>query len=127
AVRTRIYFALQRAGIPLSVPAQAVFMQQSSERKAEQAQQDVEHRRAALAHVELFDHLSDQDRARLAGTLRYAPFCRGEVMTRQGAVAHWLYLITEGEAAVRVKVGEQAEREVARISGGSFFGEMSLM
>ena len=48
-------------------------------------------------------------------------------MTRQGADAHWLYLIMDGDASVRVAVAGGLEREVARLHAGNFFGEMSLM
>jgi small-conductance mechanosensitive channel/CRP-like cAMP-binding protein len=127
-VRTRIYFALRRVGIPLSIPAHAIFMtEDSSERRAEKTQKDLARRIAALRRVELFASLSDEERARLADGLRVAPFTRGETITRQGAVAHWLYVISEGEAAVRVRVEGGIEREVARLAAGDFFGEMSLL
>jgi small-conductance mechanosensitive channel/CRP-like cAMP-binding protein len=127
-VRTRIYFALKRANIPLSIPAHAVFMtEENVERKQEKSRQDHERRLKALAAVDLFDSLADEAmRDRLADMLRYAPFCRGEAMTRQGAEGHWLYMIIEGEASVRV-AAEGVEKEVARIGAGKFFGEMSLM
>jgi CRP-like cAMP-binding protein len=48
-------------------------------------------------------------------------------MTRQGAEAHWLYMIIEGEASVQVFAGNEMQKEVARLRAGSFFGEMSLM
>lgn len=58
--------------------------------------------------------------------MKYAPFARGEAMTRQGSEAHWLYLLEEGRASVKVSDGV-TEREVAKLSDGSFFGEMSLL
>jgi small-conductance mechanosensitive channel/CRP-like cAMP-binding protein len=126
-IRTRIYFALRRAGIPLSIPAHAVFLTEDNvERKLEKTRQDRERRHAALAHVDLFDALDAENRDRLAEGLRYAPFARGEAMTRQGAEGHWLYMIIDGEASVRV-AQEGAEKEVARLAPGNFFGEMSLM
>ncbi|MCC6553909.1 MAG: mechanosensitive ion channel [Polyangiaceae bacterium] len=127
AVRTRIFFALRRANIPLSIPAHAVFVTEESHARREQKTQvDLERRMVALSRVELFSCLSEDDRASLAARLRYSPFTRGEVLTRQGAEAHWLYLVVAGEVAVRVSV-DGTEREVARMSDGSFFGEMSLM
>jgi small-conductance mechanosensitive channel/CRP-like cAMP-binding protein len=126
-VRTRIYFALKRHSIPLSIPAHAVFLtEENVERKAEKSRSDRERRLAAMARVDLFDDLDDATRARLADRLRYAPFTRGEAMTRQGAEGHWLYMIIEGQASVRVAT-EGVEREVAKLDAGNFFGEMSLM
>jgi small-conductance mechanosensitive channel/CRP-like cAMP-binding protein len=127
-VRTRIYFALKRASIPLSIPAHAVFVtEESKEREADKAGEEQDRRTRALAKVEFFDQLSDADRARLAAGLRYAPFAGGEVMTRQGDEAHWLYLILEGDALVTVRGEGGLERPVARLGRGNLFGEMSLL
>ena len=49
-------------------------------------------------------------------------------MTRQGAEAHWLYLIVRGQAEVRVSVdGGASSERVATLADGDFFGEMGLM
>jgi small-conductance mechanosensitive channel len=126
-VRTRIFFALQRARIKLSMPAHAIFMtQETEERDQEKEQEDLAKRVAALGKLEVIRSLSSEEIQVLATELRYAPFAPGEVMTRQGAEAHWLYLIVEGSVSVRITV-EGAEREVARLGPGHFFGEMSLM
>lgn len=126
-VRTLVYFALHRAGMRLSIPAQAVFVtQESRERVEDKAKQDRERRRLALTHVDLFNDLSEDERTVLAHGMRYAPFCKGEVITRQGAEAHWLYLVDDGQVSVRV-TDQGLEKEVAQLKGPSFFGEMSLM
>jgi len=127
-IRTRIYFALRRVGIPLSIPAHAIFVtSETRERRAEKTREDMEQRVRALAGVELFSTLSEEERSALAVSLRYAPFTRGETITRQGAEAHWLYIIREGEAAVRVAAEGGDDREVARLGRGDFFGEMGLL
>lgn len=126
-VRTRIYFALQRADMRLAAPSQSVTVQQEApELPAVKTERQAARRHAVLKAVGFFDELSEDEFHELALTLRYAPFTRGEVMTRQGADAHWLYLIEEGEASVRL--GEDGiEREVARLTGPTVFGEMSLL
>lgn len=126
-VRTRIYFALSRAGIPLAIPAAARFVtEETSERRATKREAADSERMAMLAQVDLFRDLSSDECAELASHLRVAPFTRGEVITREGNVAHHLYLIRKGSVAVRVTDGP-LQREVAQLRAGEFFGEMSLL
>jgi small-conductance mechanosensitive channel/CRP-like cAMP-binding protein len=128
-IRTRVYFALQRAGLSLSLPAHSIFLTEESRERRQELQESERGRRLqALQRVELFRPLSEEDRQFLAESLHYAPFAAGEVLTRQGAEAHWLYLIVEGRVAVRVAVADGGlDREVAQLGEGDFFGEMSLM
>jgi CRP-like cAMP-binding protein len=126
-VRSRIYSALRRAGIPLSIPARSVFVTEETEkRRARKKGEAIVERVEALKRVELFSKLTDEERRELAGRLRVAPFVSGEVLTKQGAEAHWLYIIIEGNAEVNVAVDGRTER-VASIGAGDFFGEMAMM
>jgi small-conductance mechanosensitive channel/CRP-like cAMP-binding protein len=128
AVRFRIYFALRRSGLPLSIPAHAIFMTEQTRKRGDRKQQREHDRRVRmLARVDVFSKLSADERSALADALLFAPFTKGEVMTRQGAEAHWLYIIADGEAAVRLAVGDELEQEVARLRAGDFFGERSLL
>jgi small-conductance mechanosensitive channel/CRP-like cAMP-binding protein len=127
-VLTRVYYALQRAGIALAVPEHAVLVtEQSGERAAELERTDHARRRRALEQVEILRPLGEEDRDQLADRLHYSPFARGELLTRQGEPGDWLYLITTGEVSVRVAVDGGLEQEVARLGPGDFVGEMSLM
>ncbi len=126
-VRERIYSSLRRAGIPLAIPAAALFMsEETSERSERKEARDVESKFKALSSVELFGHLDDDERRALAQSARRTPFSRAEVITRQGAAANWLYVLTKGEVEVRVAIAE-GDRRVAVLSAPSFFGEMALM
>lgn len=128
AVRTCVYFALKRADIPLSMPAQALFVtEDSADRRQAKVTQDFSRRMSALAQVELFAKLTEEDRTQLALSMRYAPFTSGEIVTRQGARANWLYLIVDGKVSVRVSTEGGLEKEVSQLGAGSFFGEMSLL
>lgn len=128
-VRSRVYFALKRAGIPLSIPAQSLFLTEDDEsRRERKLGEEIERRVLALQQVELFHSLTAEERRELAARLRVAPFVRGEAMTRQGATAHWLYIMTKGDAEVRVAVdGSGLSERVATLHAGDFFGEMGLM
>jgi hypothetical protein len=126
-VRTRVYFALNRAGIPLSMPAQAVFLTQDSlERRSHKNSADHLRRVEVLSRIDLFQGLSHEELTELAAALHRAPFAKGEVLTQEGAEAHHLYIIDKGEVSIRVRDGA-ASREVNRIGAGDFFGEMSLL
>jgi small-conductance mechanosensitive channel/CRP-like cAMP-binding protein len=127
-VRTRIYFALQRAGIPLSIPAHSIFVtEDDASRRERKSAEEIEKRVTALRRVELFEPLTEEEQRALAGRLRVAPFVRGEAMTRQGAEAHWLYLIIKGEAEVRVAADGNVSERLATLGTGDFFGEMGMM
>jgi CRP-like cAMP-binding protein len=85
----------------------------------------------ALQKVAVFAPLDEAERGHIADALVYAPFTQGEVITRQGAEAHWLYLIACGEVSVRVSVDEAGqagpEVAVATMRDGDVFGEASLL
>ncbi|MGC4087176.1 MAG: mechanosensitive ion channel family protein [Polyangiaceae bacterium] len=127
AVRERIYAALRRAQIPLALPAAALFLTQE-DGKAERRLQKVQHNIvSALRGVDFFSKLEDEELSRLAESAKLAPFVRGEVATRQGAVAHWLYVLSRGEVEVRVASDDGGNRRVAVLQAPAFFGEMALM
>jgi small-conductance mechanosensitive channel/CRP-like cAMP-binding protein len=126
-VRTRIYFALTRANIALSIPAHALFLEEEQERAARKQTRKIERGVNALKQVELFQSLTDEERRELAAHLRTAPFVRGEVMTKQGAEAHWLYIMTKGDAEVRFSLDGKLNEHVATLHPGDFFGERGMM
>jgi small-conductance mechanosensitive channel/CRP-like cAMP-binding protein len=129
-VRCRIYFALERAGIPLSVPALTAFVEAHDQERAKlHHEREISERLSALdlAKVELFREMNDDERRKLAERLRFAPFMKGELMTRQGAQAHWLYIITKGSGEVIVSTDAGVCKTVAILHAGDFFGEMSLL
>jgi CRP-like cAMP-binding protein len=126
-VRACVYSALQRADMSLALPAHALFLtQDTDDRKASKTERKLARRRKLLDSLELFDGLSDDERDALSRELKHVTFARGEVMTRQGDPAHWLYLVEDGQATVRVGDGK-LEREVAQLTAPCVFGEMSLL
>jgi len=128
-IRTRIYFALRRVDIPFSMPAHSIFVtDDDASRRQRKSREGITDRTDAIGELELFATLTEDERRKLASGLKYAPFVRGEAMTRQGAEAHWLYLITKGEAEVRVSIDRsKSSVRVATLNAGDFFGEMGLM
>jgi small-conductance mechanosensitive channel/CRP-like cAMP-binding protein len=126
-VRQRIYYALRRAGIPPSIPAHALFMTEEKEKRRERKHHEqIEHRVAALKKVDLFRSLTPEELNVLAEHLNIAPFAAGEAMTREGAEAHYLYILIRGDAEVRIS-HDGVVKKVATLKEGDFFGEMGLM
>lgn len=126
-VRAHAVAALTRHGMPLAVTREERLMIKDNEaHRAAQHAKELARRQAALARVDLFAPLSEAERAELAEHLVYAPFVKGDTVTRQGSVAHWLYLVVSGEADVWVDAnGERTH--VATLIPGSVFGEMGMM
>jgi small-conductance mechanosensitive channel/CRP-like cAMP-binding protein len=124
-IRTRIYSALRRAGIPLAKPSQAVFFAPEDDERG-RLERHRERQLRALTRVELFHPLTKEELSSVADRLIFAPFTAGETVTRAGAIAHWLYILVSGKVEVRLTV-EGVSKVVATLEGPSFFGEMGLM
>lgn len=127
AVRVHALTALAREGIRLGVPlAERRLTQEDEHSRNARDQRELARRTAAIRSIALFATLPEAEQHTLAAHLVHAPFVAGSVITRQGAVAHWLYLILHGEAEVVVD-GSAGRTAVARLHDGEFFGEMGLL
>lgn len=135
AVRARMFAALKRADIPLALPATTAYVQvEDEERAAKRSKRERGDRLRALRTVPLFRSLTPEELEALAEGMHHAVYAAGETMTRQGAVAHWLYVMIAGTAEVRTRVdpdgdGPLPERSmtVATLVSPAFFGEMGLI
>jgi CRP-like cAMP-binding protein len=126
-VRIRIYYALTRAGLNLSIPAQQLFVTaDTDERRERKSREEHDRRMAAVAKVDLLEPLGPDERARVADQLHHTPFAAGESVCKEGDADQSLYMLVRGEATVRIGKGVSV-REVAQLRAGQFFGEMSLM
>jgi len=128
-VRERVHAALRRADIPLARPVSTTFITPGGE-----AEEQAKHKRKddrgrdALRTVELFKDLTAEEQESLVDNLRFAPFVAGEIVTRKGAVAHWLYLLVAGSVEVSVPPEDGRPRKViATIEAPGYFGEMGMM
>ncbi len=126
-VRQRLYAALRRASIPLAIPAAQIFIDQDEpERRERKRRRELDERLATLDSVEFLRVLNQDELEHVASALQPAPFSPGETIAHQGAEAHWLYILSEGEAEVRIAAGD-FDRHVAHLKAPTFFGEMGLM
>ena len=127
-VRTRLWFALHRAGLPIAFPVrQVILTPDDAEARSRAADALRAARRAALERVSIFAPLTPEEHDRLAEGMSRAPFAAGESIVLQGAAGHHLYVLTKGRAEVRVSVSGSPERTVATLEAPDFFGEMGLL
>jgi CRP-like cAMP-binding protein/small-conductance mechanosensitive channel len=128
-LRWHIMTALQRAGIRLALEEHSIHLTKENEKYDEVVRQrEVLLRIKTLRKVELFSQLNDAELTRLAERLRYSPFAKGNVITKQGDErSHWLYVIINGEAEVFVDLPNGKRRSVRTLERGNFFGEMGLL
>lgn len=134
-VRARVYTALRRAGIPLAVPAHTAFLEvQDEARLTRRTKRRTDERLEALKDVSLFKHLTEEELETLAAGMSHVIYTAGEIITRQGAVAHWLYVLTAGTVEVRAKIDPDGAgpapsqtKVIATLAAPDFFGEMGLM
>jgi small-conductance mechanosensitive channel/CRP-like cAMP-binding protein len=128
-VRERIHTALRRADIPLARPAQTAFVTQGGDQEQQsKLSRHRELRRSALRGMTLFKTLTQDELEQLVDRLKFAPFAQGELVTRKGAVAHWLYILIAGTVEISVPAEEKHPRTIiARIDAPGFFGEMGMM
>jgi small-conductance mechanosensitive channel/CRP-like cAMP-binding protein len=126
-IRRRIHAALRRANIPIASPMKSIRLTEENESTREREQNaEMQLRIDMLSKLDLLQPLTQAERRELASGLIKAPFVQGEAITRQGAQAHWLYIILDGEAEVEVSVEGQSNH-VATLRGGEFFGEIGMM
>ncbi len=128
AVRWHIMTALQRAGIKLATEEKNIHLIKENEKHEEVVhQREVALRIKTLKRVELFAQMTDAELRKLAERLRYALFAKGNIIFRQGSVAHWLYVIINGDADVYLETSSGEKHLLRTLGKGNFFGEMGMM
>lgn len=128
AVRAHVLATVQRNGWRMALPDQLMHLVQEGDAHREAVwQRELNRRLHALSGIELFASLDENERHKMAERLVHAPFAKGGVITRQGAVAHWLYIIVSGEADVFWEPPAGERRLLTHLPQGSVFGEMGLM
>lgn len=80
-----------------------------------------------LTAFDPFRALTEAERRLLSGFMERRSVVPGELIVRQGEVAHDLYLIDEGEAEVQRHTGDGPPVTVATLASGHYFGEIALL
>jgi small-conductance mechanosensitive channel len=127
-VRVHLFASLQRAGIRIAEEQRTVHAVSRDEAHADAVRKrEITRRLDMLRQVDLFSVVSEDEMSEIAERLQYAPFARGDVITKQGNVAHWLYIIMFGEVEVRYEPPNAAPQILSTLHAGHFFGEMALL
>ncbi len=121
-VLTRVYFALQRAGIPATeIPTLLEVRKQAKVASTRVNPVDV------LRRTPILRLLANHDLVELASHLEHLSFAVGEHIIRQGEEGDSMYFIVEGQVGISFRSEDGVERQVSSMESGDFFGEASLL
>ena len=127
-VRTHLYTALQRQGMRIAISEHNIRLTQLDDQHQAAVQARETARRVnALRRVELFETFSESEINAVAVSMVYTPFAKSDIITRQGNVAHWLYILAVGDADVLVDEPGKGRVKVSELHGPCYFGEMGLL
>jgi CRP-like cAMP-binding protein/small-conductance mechanosensitive channel len=121
AVLNRIYYALDRAGIPASEISYLVETRAAAVPVEEASPGDI------LRRTPIFRLLGDADLANVATGMRRLSFGPGEHILRQGDPGDSMYFVVAGRVGITFRSADGAEKQVAQFESGEFFGEASLL
>ena len=121
---TKVWYAAKRNGLTIPFPIQTSFEYHSAFPTPPDPSQ---RNRDALGRVPVFVPLSPEELESLGAHARRLEFGRGERVVHQGEPGDSMYLIEDGTAVVSLRDEHGAEREVARLGRGEFFGEMAVL
>ncbi|MBL8922885.1 MAG: mechanosensitive ion channel [Myxococcaceae bacterium] len=116
-VFARLWYRFGRAGIEIPFPQRVVTMRTETPRL-----QGL--REELLGELDLFKPFTAVERKAIADAGREHHFGLGEAICVEGREGQTFYVVVSGRVSVRVG---QPPREVATLSRGQYFGEMSLL
>lgn len=121
-VRDRVWYALSRAGIAIPFPIRDLRMHTA----ANDPTPDLIAREGSLGCVDFLRVLSQGDLRSLAASSSWRRYAPGESIVRQGEPGDELFIVVRGAVTVRVE-RDGLSADVATLSAGEYFGEMSLL
>ncbi len=123
AVRSRIWYGFQRAGISVPFPIRDMRFSEPAEVSQTAAPDLV---LDMLRQVDFLQVLPDDLLTILAQRIKLVVYSSGELVIEQGDAGRDLFIVKSGEMEVSVDSGRGSET-VAQLGSGKVFGEMSLM
>lgn len=120
-VRTNIWYTFKRHAIEIPYPIQVEY---SREEKGPRSAERLQALADRLGAIDLFSGLDDIERARLAEACPEHLHGERERVVRQGDAGRSMFVVLDGRVRVTI---EPSGQEVAVITAGGFFGEMSML
>ncbi len=124
-ILVHVYAALKRVGFDIPFPHRVVEMR--ADARGEAAVQEIAHREAALATMDLFAPLTADERASLAHELRTSLYAGGDTVCSQGEPAESLYLLARGRVDILGTDAAGKPHRFATLDAPGYFGEMGLL
>jgi small-conductance mechanosensitive channel/CRP-like cAMP-binding protein len=121
---TQVWYAAMRNGLTIPFPIRTVYKTEVPPPKRQDAAQKT---KDAFTQIPVFVPLTPEELDALSHDAVIQTFAAGEHVVHQGDPGDALYVIRSGTALVRVRTPDGADREVARLARGEFFGEMALL
>lgn len=120
-----IWYHFRRHGIEIPFPVRDVFLHRAAA-AVESRETPGERLERALRTVDLFRPLSDEELRRVMARSRPLHYAAGERVIEEGSPGDSFFIIDQGQVIVSKRMGG-ANREIARLMEGQFFGEMALL
>lgn len=125
-MRARVYAILQRAGMPIPFPQRDVHVVREAAPE-EARERAIAERLAAVAGIDLFAALTEDERRALAPAMHPCRYVDGEVLFRKGDAADSLYVLTAGRLRVVDDDPGDAGKTLATLAAPAYVGEMGLL
>jgi len=120
-----IWYHFRRHAIEIPFPVRDVFLHRAAP-AVQMRETPAERLERALRTVDLFRPLSDDELRRVMARSRPLHYAAGERVIEEGSPGDSFFIIDQGQVLVSKRMGG-ANREIARLMEGQFFGEMALL
>ncbi len=120
ALLRNTWFRFKRLGIKIPFPTREYIKMETT-----MPTQDVIER--ALASVQLFAELSEEQRLQLSASCSVQNYAIGELVFEEDDTADSFFVVLNGEIELTTKVGGGEARQIGGAGPGDFFGEMALL
>ena len=120
-----IWYHFRRHGIEIPFPVRDVFLHRAAP-AVQMRETPAERLERALRTVDLFRPLSDEELRKVMARSRPLHYAAGERVIEEGSPGDSFFIIDQGQVLVSKRMGG-ANREIARLMEGQFFGEMALL